>query len=125
MANGKGRRIVNLPASGDEVVINPRGTNILRLRRRRKGLVWVEVLDQDGETPLAGRAYELRLLGEERASARGTLDDEGRLRHELLAEDYVLAVEGCPEVAALVLDQEAPEPHVRCLGRGTGDGDQA
>lgn len=80
------------------------------------GILFMELYDEDGVNPLAGKSY--RIVGATGGKTfTGTLDDDGRLHHDdVPPDDYVITVDGAGEsAAALVLDRRDGNPQVRFL----------
>lgn len=83
------------------------------------GLLFMEVYDELGVTLLVGRTYNIAGSGIG-GPFSGTVDSDGRLRHEAVpSDDYTLTVDGAKETAAaIVLAQDETDPQVRFLDMG-------
>ena len=81
------------------------------------GKIHMEIYDAEGQNPLAGRHYSIRRAGQDNILYEGSLDDDGRLRHDGVPPgDYTLSVQDCRAIpAALVLAMNDDEPQVRML----------
>jgi hypothetical protein len=83
------------------------------------GILFMEIYDEQGVNPLAGKSYRIVAVTGGKTYS-GTLDKDGRLRHEgVPPDDYVITVDGVTETgAALVLDQRDEAPQIRFLSGG-------
>ncbi len=80
------------------------------------GTVFMELYDESGVHPLAGRSYSIAPSDAGNKTLHGTIDAEGRLRHEEVEpDDYTLSVDGCDETAAALVLNRGSQPQVRFL----------
>jgi hypothetical protein len=84
------------------------------------GLLYMQCFDGDGINTLAGRKYVIRGDASPAILFKGTLDDNGTLRHEQVSNgDYVLTVQGCSEDSPMaVLEMSETIPQIRMLENG-------
>jgi hypothetical protein len=81
------------------------------------GLIFMQIFERSGVEKMGGRSYTIVSDNDESVRFEGSLDGEGKCRHEDVSpDDYTLTVDGfsqdCP---ALVLDPSETTPQIRFL----------